>query len=165
MTEYKRFEGETDEALILRICRDKPIIGSWDDVCAILNKLLGANYRPNTYRNKFQSYDRLHRVEIDKSDSELLNEIKEQRRELEKERKKVVDGDKIKFVYLKTPNPTKEECIAFQDSFPKEFKLNKYVDYNLMFEKAFLKTIETMIEPLGWKPKRETYLDDFFSYE
>lgn len=86
MTKYKRFEGETDEALILRVCRDKPIIGSWDDVCAILNKLLGANYRPNTYRNKFQSYDRLHRVEIDKSDSDLLNEIKEQRRELEKEK-------------------------------------------------------------------------------
>ena len=84
---------------------------------------------------------------------------------LEKERKKVVDGDKIKFVYLKTPNPTKEECIAFQDTFPKEFKLNKYIDYNTMFEKAFLKTIETMIEPLGWKPRRETYLDDFFSYD
>ena len=96
MTEYKRFEGETDEALILRVCRDKPIIGSWDDVCAILNKLLGANYRPNTYRNKFQSYDRLHRVEIDKSDSELLNEIKEQRRELEKERKKI-QTEKIEY--------------------------------------------------------------------
>lgn len=83
---------------------------------------------------------------------------------LEKERKKVVDGDKIKFVYLKTPNPTKEECIAFQDNFPKEFRLDKYVDYGMMFEKAFLKTIETMIAPLGWKPRRETFLDDFFSY-
>ena len=86
MTEYKRFEGETDEALILRVCRDKPIIGSWYDVCTILNKLLGAHYKPNTYRNKFQSYDRLRQVETGKSDSELLNEIKDQRRELEKEK-------------------------------------------------------------------------------
>ena len=96
MTEYKRFEGETDEALILRVCRDKPIIGSWDDVCAILNKLLGANYKSNTYRNKFQSYDRLRQVEIGKSDSDLLNEIKEQRRELEKERKKI-QTEKIEY--------------------------------------------------------------------
>lgn len=84
---------------------------------------------------------------------------------LEKERKKVVDGDKIKFVYLKTPNATKEESIAFQDSFPKEFKLNEYVDYNTMFEKSFLKVVETMIEPLGWKPRKETFMDDFFSWD
>ena len=33
MIEYKRFDGETDDALILRICRDKDIIGSWEDGC------------------------------------------------------------------------------------------------------------------------------------
>lgn len=96
MTEYTRLPNETDEALILRVCRDKPIIGSWYDVCTILNKLLGAHYKPNTYRNKFQSYDRLRQVEIGKSDSDLLNEIKEQRRELEKERKKI-QTEKIEY--------------------------------------------------------------------
>lgn len=125
MTEYKRFEGETDEALILRICRDKPIIGSWDDVCAILNKLLGANYRPNTYRNKFQSYDRLHRVEIDKSDSELLNEIKEQRRELEKEKVKLRD-ERAEYKRLIRQEARKESYIdlvkrAFSEYKPMEY--------------------------------------------
>lgn len=86
MTEYKRLPNETDEALILRVCRDKPLIGNWNDVCEILNKLLGANYRPNTYRNKFQSYDRLHNADIGKTDSSLLEEIKEQRKLLEKEK-------------------------------------------------------------------------------
>lgn len=91
MREYSRYEGETDEALILRICRDKDLIGSWEDVCDILNKLLGANYRPNTYRNRFQNYNRFYQTEINMSDSDLLNEIKEQRKELEKERIKYRD--------------------------------------------------------------------------
>ena len=86
MTDYKRLPNETDEALILRVCRDKDIIGSWDDVAVVLNKLLGANYRPNTYRNNFQSYNKFRQVDLEKSESSLLEEIKEQRRELEKEK-------------------------------------------------------------------------------
>ena len=86
MTEYTRLPNETDEALILRVCRDKDIIGSWDDVAVVLNKLLGANYRPNTYRNNFQSYNKFRQVDLEKSESSLLDEIKEQRRELEKEK-------------------------------------------------------------------------------
>lgn len=86
MTEYTRLPNETDEALILRVCRDKDFIGSWDDVAVVLNKLLGANYRPNTYRNNFQSYNKFRQVDLEKSESSLLEEIKEQRRELEKEK-------------------------------------------------------------------------------
>lgn len=86
MTEYTRLPNETDEALILRICRDKDFIGSWDDVAVVLNRLLGANYRPNTYRNNFQSYNKFRQVDLEKSESSLLEEIKEQRRELEKEK-------------------------------------------------------------------------------
>lgn len=86
MTEYTRLPNETDEALILRICRDKDIIGSWDDVAVVLNRLLGANYRPNTYRNNFQSYNKFRQVDLEKSESSLLDEIKEQRKLLEKEK-------------------------------------------------------------------------------
>ena len=91
MTDYKRFDGETDDALILRICRDKDIIGSWEDVCEILNNLLGANYRPNTYRNRFQNYDKFRQADLGTTESSLLEEIKEQRKELEKERIKFRD--------------------------------------------------------------------------
>lgn len=91
MTDYKRFDGETDDALILRICRDKDIIGSWEDVCEILNNLLGANYRPNTYRNRFQNYDKFPQADLGTTESSLLEEIKEQRKELEKERIKFRD--------------------------------------------------------------------------
>lgn len=91
MTDYKRFDGETDDALILRICRDKDIIGSWEDVCEILNNLLGANYRPNTYRNRFQNYDKFRQADLGITGNSLLEEIKEQRKELEKERIKFRD--------------------------------------------------------------------------
>lgn len=91
MTDYKRFDGETDDALILRICRDKDIIGSWEDVCEILNNLLDANYRPNTYRNRFQNYDKFRQADLGATESSLLEEIKEQRKELEKERIKFRD--------------------------------------------------------------------------
>lgn len=91
MTDYKRFDGETDDALILRICRDKDIIGSWEDVCEILNNLLDANYRPNTYRNRFQDYDKFRQADLGATESSLLEEIKEQRKELEKERIKFRD--------------------------------------------------------------------------
>lgn len=86
MTEYTRLPNETDEALILRVCRDKDFIGSWDDVAVVLNRLLGANYRPNTYRNNFQSYNKFRQVDLEKSESSLLDEIKEQRKLLEKEK-------------------------------------------------------------------------------
>ena len=77
--------------MILRICRDKNIIGSWEDVCEILNNLLGANYRPNTYRNRFQNYDKFRQADLRTTGNSLLEEIKEQRKELEKERIKFRD--------------------------------------------------------------------------
>lgn len=81
---------------------------------------------------------------------------------LEKTRKKIVDGDKIKFVYLKV-NPTHEKSIAFVDDLPKEFGLDKYVDYDMMFEKTFLSPITDMCEPLHWSTEKKNTLDFLFA--
>lgn len=86
ITDFKRLDGETDEQLILRVCRNKASIGSWEDVSKVLNTLLGTEYRPNTFRNKFQSYTKFRPVDIQDSEQSLLDEIKEERRELEKEK-------------------------------------------------------------------------------
>lgn len=67
------------------------MIGSWEDVCNILNNILGVNYRPNTYRNRFQNYNKFYQSDMKISDTTLLNEIKEQRKALEKERIKYRD--------------------------------------------------------------------------
>ena len=43
------------------------------------------------------------------------------------------DGDKIKFAYLKEPNRIGENVIAILSVLPKEFKLEKYIDYDTQF--------------------------------
>lgn len=83
---------------------------------------------------------------------------------LSRSRNKIKDGDKIKYVYLKMPNPIKEEVIAFQDSFPKEFQLEQYIDWDKMFDKQFISPIEKMSAPIGWNPIKQSNLDDFFSF-
>lgn len=72
------------------------------------------------------------------------------------------DGDKIKFVYLKSPNPIRENVIAFPDTLPEEFGLRKYIDYEKQFEVTFIKPLESIITYLGWTVNRQSSLADFF---
>ena len=55
---YKRFDGESDDELILRICNDKENIGTWNDVAAVLNSILSRNYSESAYRKKFSIFKR-----------------------------------------------------------------------------------------------------------
>ena len=75
---------------------------------------------------------------------------------------KITSGDKVKFTYLVKPNPIKENVIAFVDYLPRQFKLEKYIDYNLQFEKTFLGAIEPVLEAVGWTSEHEVSLEDFF---
>ena len=50
---YVRLENEQDDELIYRVCKDKELIGSWEDVKDILNDLLGYDYGESTYRKKY----------------------------------------------------------------------------------------------------------------
>jgi len=72
------------------------------------------------------------------------------------------DGDKIKFVYLRTPNPIHEDIISFPQTLPKELNLHAYIDYDTQFEKVFLDALQIVIKPLGWTPQEETSLEEFF---
>ena len=82
---------------------------------------------------------------------------------LDKKYQPIRDGDKIKFVYVQTPNPLQEDIIAFPQELPKEFGLNSYIDYDKMFEKVFLDALQIVIESLGWKTQEQTSLEDFFA--
>ena len=88
---YKRFEGETDEELIFRICNDKEQIGSWQDVANIINELTGNDYGESTYRKKYQAFQKMLSANQSKfvdSDAQL-QEIQVQKRELEKAKVKL----------------------------------------------------------------------------
>ena len=73
------------------------------------------------------------------------------------------NGDKIKFLYLKEPNTLRENVMAFSSKIPKEFDIHKYIDYELMFEKAYLDPLKTIAESIGWRTKPVATLEDLFA--
>ena len=75
----------------------------------------------------------------------------------------ITNGNKIKFVYLTTPNPINENVISFNSKLPKEFGLERHVDYELQFEKVFLDALQIVIEPLGWRAEEKASLESFLS--
>lgn len=81
---------------------------------------------------------------------------------LEKSYPKIQEGEKLKFTYLKTPNPTKEDVISFPVRFPKEFNLEGYIDYETQFEKTFIEPMKYIMECLKWSIEKRNTLDSFF---
>ena len=74
----------------------------------------------------------------------------------------IQDGEKIKFVYLKTPNKIGENVISYLGTFPKEFGLDKQVDYDLQFSKSFLDPIKVIMDVMGWQPEKVASLEFLF---
>ena len=74
----------------------------------------------------------------------------EQHPEILSSYEKIKNGDKIRYVYLKEPNPTKSHVVGFLNKLPEEFGLTKYIDYDKMFEKAFLNPMQSMSKLIGW---------------
>lgn len=72
------------------------------------------------------------------------------------------DGDKIRFAYLKTPNPLHATVIACPDELPAEFGLDAYVDRDLQFEKAFLDPVRSLALVMGWEVEARSTIEDFF---
>tara|TARA_B100000131_G_scaffold252844_1_gene246784 strand:- start:3199 stop:5697 length:2499 start_codon:yes stop_codon:yes gene_type:complete len=75
---------------------------------------------------------------------------------------KIQEGDKIKFVYLKEPNVIGENTIAFVGKLPTEFELEKYVDYDTIWQKAFVDPLDNILKPIGWHTEPQATLEDLF---
>ena len=74
----------------------------------------------------------------------------------------IQNGEKVKFIYLKKPNTIHENIISFIQEFPKELNLDKYIDYELQFEKAFLEPLKIILDSIGWNIEKTTSLENFF---
>ena len=84
-------------------------------------------------------------------------------RGIDKQYREIKAGDKVKFCYLKMPNPIHENIIAFPDYLPPELQLHKYIDYDTQFQKTFLAPVEPIFEAVGWSTEDKQTLEDFFT--
>jgi len=73
------------------------------------------------------------------------------------------NGEKVKFIYLKKPNIIRENIISFIQDFPVELGLDKYIDYELQFEKSFLEPLKSILDAIGWNVEKTVNLELFFS--
>jgi len=74
----------------------------------------------------------------------------------------IQNGEKIKFIYLKKPNHIHENVISFIQEFPKELNLDRYIDHDLQFEKAFLEPLKIILDSIGWSVEKTNSLESFF---
>jgi DNA polymerase elongation subunit (family B) len=75
----------------------------------------------------------------------------------------IQEGEKIKFTYLKSPNPFKDTVVSYPSRLPKEFGLQDYIDYDTQFEKTFLDPIKIILDSIGWETEKQSTLESFFS--
>jgi len=73
------------------------------------------------------------------------------------------NGEKVKFLYLKKPNIIQENVISFIQDFPRELGLEKYVDYDLQFDKSFVEPLKAILDAIGWNVEKTVNLELFFS--
>ena len=73
------------------------------------------------------------------------------------------NGEKVKFIYLKKPNIIQENIISFIQDFPTELGLDKYIDYDLQFEKSFVEPLKAILDAIGWNVEKTVNLELFFT--
>ena len=74
----------------------------------------------------------------------------------------IKDGDKIKFIKLLEANPFKFDVISYVTKLPKEFNLEKFIDYEVQFEKTFIDPISFILNSIGWSAEPKASLESFF---
>ncbi len=93
----------------------------------------------------------------------LLHNSIVKRLKLDKKYRLIGEGEKMKFIYLKTPNPIHEGVIGFPITMPKEFDLQKYIDYDTQFKKTFLEPLRAITDAVGWSPEERNSLESLFA--
>ena len=74
----------------------------------------------------------------------------------------ISNGEKVKFIYLKKPNVIQENVVSFIQDFPHELGLDKYIDYELQFEKSFVEPLKAILDAIGWNVEKTANLELFF---
>ena len=56
----------------------------------------------------------------------------------------------------------RSHVIALLSTLPREFKLDKYLDYETQFAKAFVDPLNLILQVIGWKTEQVGSLEGFF---
>ena len=74
----------------------------------------------------------------------------------------IQEGEKIKYLHLRTPNKINENVISFFQTLPKEFDLDNSIDFDLQFKKSFLDPLQAILDTIGWKAEKQASLEWLF---
>jgi len=74
----------------------------------------------------------------------------------------IKNGDKIKFIYLKIPNPVANNAIAFHDGLHEVMNLSSYIDKEMQYEKTFLGPVNSFLKLVNWTAEKQNNLSDLF---
>lgn len=72
-------------------------------------------------------------------------------------------GDKIRFCYMRLPNPLFENIFGSPDNLPDEFGLEQYIDYNKQFDKAFALPLQKIFKAAGMNVSDNIDISQFFT--
>ena len=75
----------------------------------------------------------------------------------------IKNGSKVKFCYMKMPNPLMENVISFNPFLPKEFGLHEHIDYEMQFNKTFKYPLKLVSDAINWELEHVNSLESFFS--
>jgi DNA polymerase elongation subunit (family B) len=74
----------------------------------------------------------------------------------------IAPGDKIKYVMLRSPNPTRQDAFGFPGFLPRELAMEQWVDRDEQFERAFLSPLRLVLDAVGWREEDVPDLSSFF---
>jgi len=78
----------------------------------------------------------------------------------------IQEGEKIKFLNMRTPNRMQSNVISFMTKLPKELDIHSHLDYDTQFEKAFIEPLTFIMNQIGWNIDRsygtQMTLEEFF---
>ena len=84
-------------------------------------------------------------------------------RKLDNELPLLSNGDRVRFCYMKIPNPVMENVFACPDELPEELQLDEYIDYPKQFAKVFFEPINNIVKAAGLDISDKIDISQFFS--
>ena len=95
----------------------------------------------------------------------LLYNFYVSQKELENKYPLIQEGEKIKYIYLKTDrsNWTRENVISFLNTFPRELGMENFLDRKAQFQKAFLDPLQIITSVINWDTEKKSTLEFLFT--